>query len=342
MTAPGHEARLWKALPDNKVACRLCSHFCVVEPGARGKCGVRLNHEGSLRTLVYDRAAAVNVDPVEKKPLFHFLPGTRTFSYGTMGCNLACAFCQNDTLSQSPRQGLPIEGHPVTPALLVDAARRSECLSLSATYSEPTVFFELMSDTARLASEQGLKNIIVSNGFMSSQCLDELGPIIHAANIDLKAFTESFYADVCQARLDPVKKNLAHMLKLGWWVEVTTLVIPGLNDSDRELGAIAGFIADELGQDVPWHVSRFHPCFRMTDRESTPPQTLERAWDIGRAAGLRYVYVGNLPGAGREDTLCPACGRTVLSRQGFLVGQRHVKNGACAFCGAALAGLFPD
>lgn len=335
-----HPARLWKPLTEGKVQCRLCAHFCIVAPGERGKCGVRENAGGEFFTLVYDKVAAMNVDPVEKKPLYHFLPGTRTFSFGTMGCNLGCSFCQNYSLSQPPRQGLPVQGRRAEPGAIVDAAVEAGCRSVSYTYSEPTIFFELMCDTARAAHARGLKNIIVSNGFMSPECLDELAGLVDAANIDLKSFDPHFYETVCGARLEPVKKNLARMRPMGWWLEVTTLLIPGLNDSDAELQALAGFIAGELGQDTPWHISRFHPDYRMNDRPPTPPETLEKAWDIGRKAGLRYVYVGNLPGNAHNSTACPDCGAAAMERRGFEVLAGPGPGGKCPACGRILSGRF--
>lgn len=333
-------ALLWKPLDADRVQCRLCSHFCRIDPGERGRCGVRVNRGGELFTLAADRVAAVSVDPVEKKPLFHFLPGTRTFSFATMGCNFTCSFCQNFALSQPPRESGRVSGEPATPEALVEAARDQDCRSVSYTYSEPTVFFELMLPTARLARERGLANILVSNGFQSPECLAELGPYIGAANIDLKSFSEEFYAKRCGARLSPVLENLKRMAGLGWWLEVTTLVIPGLNDSDRELASVAGFIAGELGPHVPWHVSRFHPDFTLTDRGPTPVSTLDRAREAGERAGLTFVYVGNVPGHDGENTLCPSCGRVVLERTGFTVTARHLQGGACAHCGAAVPGVW--
>jgi len=335
-----HKARLWKSLKDGALQCRLCSHFCMIEPGGRGKCGVRINRGGELFTLTYDRAAAINIDPVEKKPLYHFLPGSRTFSFGTMGCNLGCSFCQNYSLSQPPREGSPVQGHPVDPEHLVEAAIEGGCRSISYTYSEPTVFFELMQDTARLAKQNGLANIMVSNGFMSPECLEELAPLIDAANIDLKAFTPEFYERVCDARLEPVKKNLARMRELGWWIEVTTLVIPGLNDDLEELEAMAAFIVGELGPETPWHLSRFHPDYKLQDRPPTPVATLEKAWVIGRRAGLQFVYVGNLPGNAHNSTVCPGCGRTAIERAGFTALGGTLEDGKCSACGAELAGRF--
>ncbi len=333
------EARLWKPLDDGKVQCRLCNHFCIVEPDHWGKCGVRENRGGKLVTLVYDRVAAANLDPVEKKPLYHFHPGTRTFSFGTPGCNMSCSFCQNADLSQDPKENRKVRGQAASPEQLVQAALAQKAHSISYTYSEPTVFFELMLDTARLAREKGLKNIMVSNGFQSPQCLDELGPYIDAANIDLKAFSEDFYSQRCEARLEPVLKNLKRIKELGWWLEVTTLLIPGLNDSDGELTGIAGFIARELDRDTPWHVSRFHPQYRLTDRGSTPVATLEKAVRIGREQGLRYAYIGNVPGHADDDTRCHSCSAPLILRRGFSVAKNSVRDGKCGECGAAIPGV---
>lgn len=349
MQPAAHPARLWKPLSGGFVQCRLCSHFCPIEPGGRGLCGVRENRSGELFTLVYGLPAAVSADPVEKKPLYHFLPGTRTFSLGTMGCNLNCSFCQNAALSQSPRLGQRISGHALSPAALVAGALDSGSRSLSYTYSEPTVFFELVEDTARLALDNGLRNVLVTNGFMSAECLDALGPavlpsgapgLVSAANVDLKAFTEGFYKERCGASLAPVLKNLRRMRELGWWLEVTTLVIPGLNDGADELARLAGFLASELGPDTPWHLSRFHPSYQLTDRAVTPTETLLAARDIGRAAGLRYVYIGNASGPGFGDTLCAACGAAVLRREGFRSGREGFKDGCCRACGERLPGVW--
>lgn len=333
MSAP---ALLWTALDGHAVRCRLCAHGCVIKPGQRGQCGVRENKGGQLHTLVYDKVAALNPDPIEKKPLFHFLPGTTTLSLGTPGCNLACAFCQNADLSQAPRMGKPVRGDAVPPEELVRTALRLQTKSLAYTYSEPTIFFELLRDTAELAIQEGLKNILVSNGFQSTDCLDALANLVHAANIDLKAFSEQFYRDICAARLKPVLRNLTHIRRLGWHLEVTTLIIPDLNDSDDELTHIAHFICHELGPTTPWHVSRFHPTYKMLDRPSTPMATLRRAYDIGRAEGLAHVFVGNVPGSRLEDTVCPECGLTVLERTGFAVRHNHLLRGRCPQCGTTI------
>ncbi len=335
------EALLWQPLKNDMVQCRLCSHFCRIEPAKRGLCGVRENRSGTLYTLVGNQTASTNMDPIEKKPLFHFLPGTSSLSIGAPGCNFSCDFCQNHSLSQPPRENGIIQSHSVTPQSIVDSALASGARSISYTYSEPTIFFELVLDTSRLAALKGLANVLVTNGFQSPECIKELDPVIHAANVDLKSFTENFYRDYCGGRLKPVLENLVRMLDAGWWVEVTTLVIPGLNDSPSELADIARFISEELGPDVPWHVSRFHPGYRMQDRPSTPVRTLEKAWKIGREAGLHYVYTGNVPGHSGEHTLCPECGEIVVERQGFSTTRTNFGKvpGNCDNCETTLAGV---
>jgi pyruvate formate lyase activating enzyme len=334
------EARLWKPLKGDTVQCRLCSHFCVVGPGDRGICGVRENREGRLVALNYGRVAALNLDPVEKKPLYHFQPGSRTYSFATSGCNMNCAFCQNWSLSQSPREGGRVDGRTMTPAQLVDEARRLKAMSISYTYTEPTIFFELMQDTARLAAGEGLSNIMVSNGFMSRECLDELGLLMDAANVDLKSFSDDFYKDVCGARLKPVLENLVHIRHdLGWWLEVTTLLIPGRNDSADELDRLTDFLAGELGVDTPWHISRFHPDYRMTDVAATRADSLEAAYAMGRDKGLKFVYIGNVPGSDRQQTLCPGCGMVLVDRAGFSSSRPAIRHGRCQGCGAVIPGV---
>ncbi|MFP4168615.1 MAG: AmmeMemoRadiSam system radical SAM enzyme [Desulfonatronovibrionaceae bacterium] len=333
------EGILYKKIKEGKVQCRMCSHFCLIEPGQRGTCGVRENREGELYTHVRNRVAAANIDPVEKKPLFHFLPGTQTFSIGTMGCNFSCSFCQNSTLSQTPKESGLISGETFSGDKIAEAAVQARAGSVSYTYSEPTVFTELVLDTARLARASGLKNILVSNGFQSPDCLKELGPYIDAANIDLKAFTEDFYRDYCGARLEPVLKTLKKIKELGWWLEITTLVITDLNDSGEELKRIAGFIAEELGSEVPWHISRFHPTYKMTDRPSTPVERLEKAWELGKEAGLQFVYTGNVFGHDGENTYCPSCEQLLVRRTGFSAQNAGLARGKCSKCGHKTAGV---
>ncbi len=335
-----HPARLWKQLKNNKVQCRLCNHFCVIKPDDHGICGVRQNVDGSLFTKTYDLVAAINIDPVEKKPLYHFLPGSDTFSLGTQGCNFGCEFCQNASLSQHPKSGRAVTGQKATPETLVEAALAHNCRSISYTYSEPTIFFELMQDTAKLAHEKGLKNIMVSNGFQSPECLDELGPLIDAANIDLKSFNNNFYKDICKGSLNPVLKTLKHIKRLGWWLEVTTLLIPGKNDDMSEIKQMAKFLANELGEEVPWHISRFHPDYMMQDLAVTPMKSLALARKAGTDAGLNYVYIGNVSDNESSTTFCPSCKKEIISRLGFSMENKGVENGMCKYCGTHANGVF--
>ena len=332
-------AKLWQALDRQRVQCQLCCHQCVLLPGKQGLCGVRYNRQGELMTLVGDMVASVNMDPVEKKPLYHYRPGSKTYSLGTVGCNLSCAFCQNHAISRSPVDEGTVTGKRVTPELLVHEAQRHGAGSVSFTYNEPTVFFELMYETAGIALSRGLDTVMVSNGFQSESCLAALYPRIRAANIDLKSFREDFYQKRCKARLAPVLDNLKTMVQAGWWVEVTTLVIPGCNDSDEELRDIARFIRQELGPDVPWHISRFHGAYRMLQHPDTPVELLHKAWRIGRNEGLHYVYTGNVSGGPTTATYCPQCNAACVRRAGF-TSEVLLKGKACPQCGAVIAGVW--
>ncbi len=336
-----HEAILWERLGegDRRVRCNLCSHRCVIPPGKLGACCVRENRDGTLVTLVYERAISQHVDPIEKKPLFHFHPGSRSYSIATVGCNFRCAFCQNWEISQLPRELRQVPGEAARPADIARAALRRGCASISYTYTEPTIFAEYALDTARAAVGLGLKNVFVSNGYMTPELLHLMAGLIHAINVDLKAGRGEFYHRISGADLKPVLTNLKLIQQLGIWLEVTTLVIPGLNDSDEELRWVASYLFNELGPDVPWHVSRFYPQFHMSDTPPTPPATLARAWQIGRDVGLHYVYVGNLPGHESESTFCPGCGALLIERYGYHVRFRHLADGACGRCGMAIAGV---
>ena len=288
-------AKLWEPAGNGSVRCLLCQHGCRIDPGQRGLCGVRVNQHGEMHSLVANSVAAVNLDPVEKKPLYHYRPGSKTFSLGTAGCNFACRFCQNHEISRTPADTGRVMGKRTTADILIHEAERLNAASVTFTYNEPTVFFELMYETAGMASARGLECLMVSNGFQSPDCLSALYRRIRAANIDLKSFRESFYRTQCRARLAPVLDNLKAMLGMGWWLEITTLLIPGLNDSDAELRDIARFICQELGPHVPWHISRFHGAHLMAASPSTPLAALERAWRLGREEGLNFVYIGNAP-----------------------------------------------
>jgi pyruvate formate lyase activating enzyme len=277
------------------------------------------------------------VDPIEKKPLFHFYPGSLAYSLGTVGCNFRCRFCQNADIAQMATDyDGQIIGKSMTPEDIVEGAVAAGCQSIAYTYTEPTVFFELAYATATAAHKQGLKNIFVTNGYMSAEAMDMIHPVLDAANVDVKAFSDEFYKKQCGAHLTPVLETLKKMKTLGIFLEVTTLIIPGLNDDPQELKDLAHFIAADLGDDTPWHVSRFHPTYRLMDRPPTPVNTLLRARDIGMAAGLKYVYTGNIPGQEGESTLCYGCGKTVIKRLGFTVMGNRIKNNQCPDCGAVI------
>ena len=333
------EAMLYESLADKRVRCNLCAHRCLIADGRRGICAVRENRGGKLFSLVYGRLISHNVDPVEKKPLFHFYPGSSAFSVATMGCNFSCRWCQNWEISQLPREQDLIRGEEASPEEIVAAARRSGCRMLSYTYTEPTVFFEYAYDIARLARKADLANTFVTNGYMTQEMLEMFHPYLDAANVDLKAFREETYKKYVGARLEPVLESLKTMKRLGIWVEVTTLVIPGINDDSEELRDAARFVATELGPETPWHISRFFPTYKLTDVPSTPVETLRRARDIGLEEGLKYVYMGNVRTPNGEDTICPGCHRTLIERHGFGVISNQIENGCCPDCKARIAGV---
>ena len=333
------EAYLYEKLENNTVRCALCNHRCLIKEGTRGICGVRENRGGTLLSLVYGQVIARHVDPIEKKPLFHFLPGSKSYSIATVGCNFKCRFCQNADISQMPVDHKKIWGEDMAPATIVNDALGTRSATISYTYTEPTIYFELAVDTARLAVSKGIKNIFVSNGYMTEECIKEIHPDLHAANIDLKSFSDEFYKKQCGAKLDPVLKTIEFMRKMGIWVEVTTLLIPGLNDSVEEVKEIAKFLAD-LDPDIPWHISRFHPTYKLTDVYPTPSESIQKARDIGYEAGLKYVYCGNLPGEEGEKTFCHQCGELLIDRFGFSIRKNRMQNGRCAQCSAEIPGVW--
>ncbi len=334
------EAMLYEKLDEKRVRCFLCAHRCIIQNGRRGICEVRENHDGTLYTLVYGRPISLAVDPVEKKPLFHFYPGTTAFSIATIGCNFRCRFCQNADISQWLRHHHEVVGEQgVTPERVLREAQRYRSRSIAYTYTEPTIFTEYAYDIAGLARKAGLANIYVTNGYMTPEMLDAFHPYLDAANVDLKSFRDEFYKQQCGARLQPVLDALKKMAQLGIWVEVTTLLIPGENDGEEELRQIATFIATELGPHVPWHISRFYPHYQMRDRPPTPVERLHRAYELGQEAGLRYIYEGNVPGAGREHTYCPGCGRPVIRRLGYQILEYALREGQCIHCGTATDGV---
>ena len=336
------EACLYEKRVNDAVVCNLCAHRCFIPSGRVGICRVKENRAGTLYTLVYDRVISLNVDPIEKKPFFHFLPGTRSYSIATVGCNFHCRFCQNWEISQLPREHQGnILGEAISPASIVRLALQSRCDTIAYTYTEPTIFFELAYDCARLAVNAGLKNLFVTNGYTTPEALRMLRPYLHAANVDLKGFDDKRYRRVCGAKLQPVLDTIHLMKELGIWVEVTTLVIPGHNDSDDELRQIAVFLKN-VGPEIPWHLSAFFPAYRMLESAPTDRQTLLCAWRIGKKAGLRYVYCGNLPNVFRENTYCYHCGKTWIQRIGFYVECNWLDHGHCPFCRTTIEGVWDN
>jgi len=333
------EALFYDKIAGAGVYCGLCRFRCTIAEGKRGICGVRENRGGTLYSLVYGKAVAENVDPVEKKPLFHFYPGSRTFSVATVGCNFRCRHCQNYSISQSAWEGGLIGGHDLSPAEIVDKAVTAGCSSISYTYTEPTIFYEYAYDTARLARQAGLKNVFVTNGYITPEALAQISPFLDAANIDLKGFSEKFYREVVHAKLDQVLETIVEYNRFGIWTEITTLIIPNHNDSDAELQGIARFIAEKVGLDTPWHVSQFYPTYLLTDQPRTPVATLRRARQIGLDAGLRYVYEGNVPGEGGENTCCYECGELLIRRYGFSIRENRIRAGKCPSCATTIGGV---
>lgn len=329
---------LYDPLPENQVRCGLCAHNCTIADGSFGLCQARQNRQGKLYTLVYGKTIARHVDPVEKKPLFHFYPGSTAYSIATPGCNFRCRWCQNWEISQMPRKQRVILGDSSSPTDIVADAGSSGCRSIAYTYTEPTIFFEYAYDTARLAHASGIRNVIVTNGYMTEVTLETFNPVLDAANVDLKAFRDETYRKYIGARLQPVLDSLKLMRQLGVWLEVTMLVVPGLNDDSSELRETADFIASQLGPDTPWHISRFLPAHQMTDVPPTPIATLRRAQEIGHEAGLRHVYLGNV--SDEANTQCHGCGRLLIRRSIGGVLENHLTAEArCPDCRTPVAGV---
>ena len=329
-------ALLYTKLPESNVRCDLCAHRCTIADTKKGICQVRENRNGTLHTLVYGRTIAQHVDPIEKKPLYHFQPGTTSYSIATPGCNFRCQWCQNADISQMPREQHLIKGTEASPAEIVAAAQYKGCRSISYTYTEPTVFFEYTLDAARLAHDAGLSNIYVSNGYMTSEMLQIFHPCLDAINIDLKAFSEDTYKKYIGAKLQPILDNLKLIKQYGIHLEVTTLIIPTINDSPTELKGIATFLANDLGVETPWHISRFFPTYKLTELPPTPPETLLQAKDIGLKAGLRFVYLGNIAGHDGGNTLCYSCGKTVVKRVGYNTKITGLNGSNCSYCNTNL------
>lgn len=334
------EALFYETIEGLKVHCLLCHHRCIINNNGFGRCKVRQNVNGVLETLIYSRLVAINPDPIEKKPLFHVMPGSLSYSIGAAGCNFRCAFCQNAEISQMPREAGRVGENVFSATDVVEEALKNECRSIAYTYTEPTVNFEFCYDTALLAHEKGLKNIFVTNGYMSSEAIDMIAPFLDAASVDVKSYNDEFYQELCEARLEPVKESLKHFQRRGVFVEVTTLVIPGMNDSEQELKNLAAFLVNELGPETPWHISRFHPTYKLPDVSPTPIGSLTRAREIGLKAGLKYVYIGNVHGHPSENTYCPECGKILIERAGYYELKNYrIENSRCVYCGALINGI---
>ncbi len=320
------------------IRCELCPKECALGPWQRGDCRVRISDGEKLVTLVYGKPCAVNIDPIEKKPMFHFLPGSGALSIATAGCNLHCKFCQNWDISQANAEDTNNADLPPEEVVSLAAARR--CASIAYTYSEPIVFYEYVYDTAAAARERGIKNVMVTAGFINERPLRELCPVIDGANVDLKGFTEDFYRDVCSGRLDTVKRTLVIMKQEGVFVEITNLIVPTLNDDEGGIRRMCAWIAETLGDRVPLHFSRFTPMYQLQGLPPTPVAVLERAAEIAAEEGLKYVYIGNVPGSRLESTWCPSCGRVLVRRTGYRVGELNLAGGRCKFCEEAIPGVW--
>ena len=332
------EGILYDKNPDSSTRCRLCAHYCTIKPGKRGICHVRENRDGTLYSLVYGKLVARNVDPIEKKPLYHFEPGTLSYSIATAGCNMSCKHCQNYHISMEAVRSDPIPGYDSTPGEVVNDAISTGCSSIAYTYTEPTIFMEFARDCAVQASGEGLSNVFVTNGYMSEESAVLASEFLDAANIDLKAATDEHYRKICGARLQPVLDTVRTLHEAGVWIEVTTLVIPGYNDDSASLEFITAFIAS-VDPGIPWHISRFFPTYKLQDAPPTPIDTLERAGRIGEEAGLKHVYLGNVPGRS-DETRCSSCGSVLIRRAGFGIKELNLtEDGNCNGCGAAFEGV---
>jgi len=353
------QARLYEKLGNDLVRCTACSWYCRIAPNQVGICATRLNQKGELYSLVYGLAIGLHLDPVEKKPLYHFYPGEKLLSFGTCGCNFGCLFCQNWEMSQINKHQIlnpKFQTNPkskienlkklikemsqkITPKEIVEMAVFMGAKGIAYTYNEPAIFVEFAHDCMVLAKKKGLKNVFVSNGFESKEAFDYIKDYLDAINIDLKSFQSSFYQKICLAKIEPVKENIKRYFAAGIETEVTTLVIPGYNDSQKELEEIAQFLVS-ISPDIPWHISAFYPAYKMLDVPETPVEKLILGYEIGKKAGLNYVYVGNVYDLSRSSTFCPKCGAILIKREGYSVSIVNLKNGACGKCGEKIYGRF--
>lgn len=334
------DAKFWEPLGGNRIRCKLCPMQCVVPEGGRGICEVRENREGKYKTLVYSRPVSMHVDPIEKKPLFHFLPTTKAFSIATAGCNIECKFCQNWQISQARPSEIKAEYAP--PSKIVELAKKSGSPSIAFTYSEPTIFYEYMFDTAAEAKKNGVNAVMISNGFINEKPMRELCKHLSAVKIDLKAFTEEFYRDVCAGQLQPVLNTLKTLKDEGMWFEIVVLLIPTLNDSDKEIRDMSKWIVDNLGPNAPVHFTKFHPTYKIKNLPVTPIKTMERAREIAKDEGVRFPYLGNVWNHKYENTFCPECDKLLIRRQGYFTKIEGLKDGKCANCGEVIPGFWKN
>ncbi len=331
-------ARYRESLKEKKVLCKLCPKECEVANLERGYCGVRENRNGEYKTLVYGRVCSLNDDPIEKKPLFHFLPGTKAFSLSTAGCNFDCKYCQNWQISQfRPEQ---VRARYLDPTLVPTLARRTSCKSVAYTYGEPVIFYEYMYDSATAARKTGIRNVVITNGYFQEEPLRELCSVVDAIKVDFKGFSQKFYEEVCDGELEPVLRNLKIMKEQGVWLELVILIIPTKNDSPEEIKKMSTWVVENLGADVPMHFSRFHPQYKLKNLPPTPVKTLERCCEIAKENGVNYTYLGNVPGHKLENTYCPKCNELLIRRTGFFVRKPDIKDGKCPNCGEPIAGIW--
>jgi len=334
----GHEALAYEKLTGLRVRCQLCPRECTVADGERGYCGVRENQGGVYRTLVYARPCALHTDPIEKKPLFHVLPGTFAFSIATAGCNVECQFCQNWRISQFRPEDVDSVHCP--PSAVAEMAKTSGCDTIAYTYSEPVVFYEYMLDCAREGNARGVRSVMITNGHINPEPMKTLCKELAAVKVDLKGFTDEFYRKYVQGNLRAVMATLELLKELGMHTELVVLLIPGLNDGADEIRRMAGWVVKTLGENVPMHFSRFHPAYKMTNLSPTPVRTLERARETAVAEGVRYAYVGNVPGHRYENTYCHSCGEKIIARYGYRILATHLNEGKCEFCAADIPGVW--
>lgn len=332
------EARYYEKLPDGRISCILCPRECILKDGQVGTCRVRKNKGGKLKALTYSKPCSVNIDPIEKKPLFHFQPGTQSLSVATVGCSLRCVFCQNWAISQAEPED--VRTLNLTPEDMVSLAKKRKCPSISYTYTEPTVFFEYMYDSAWLAKENGIKNVWVTCGYINPDPLDELCTVLDGANVDIKGFHNKTYRWIAGAKIDPILETIKTLKKKGVWLEMGYLVIPTVNDSDEEIDDMLKWFVENLGLDVPLHFLRFFPQHKLTNLPPTPIATLEKIYNKAKRAGVNYVYLGNVPGHKANHTYCPKCDKMIIKRKGYFLKELNMKDGKCTFCGHKIPGVW--